>query len=108
MNDRTKVTITSADAKALLAKMSSEDEARAPDFALEPSDGNIPPRVIDALCAARTTAKDYAEAYSGAVTAQAEKYKLRPAALKRFINAREADKMDDLDAELNDLEKLIG
>ena len=68
----------------------------------------IPPRVIDELCAARTTAKDYAEAYTGAVTAQAERYKIKPAALKRYIAAKEADKLDDLDAEMNDLEKLIG
>lgn len=80
----------------------------AETFALEPSDGNIPPRVIDELCAARTTAKDYAEAYTAAVTGQAERYKINPAALKRFINAKTADKLDDLDAELNDLEKLIG
>ena len=78
------------------------------DFNLEPSDGNIPERVIDELCAARTTAKDYAEAYNGAVTAQAERYKLKPGALKRFIAAKEADKMADLNAEMSDLEKLIG
>ena len=78
------------------------------DFAVEPSDGNIPERVIDELCAAKTTAKDYAEAYTAAVTGQAERYKIKPAALRRYIAAKEADKLDDLDAEMTDLEKLIG
>lgn len=70
--------------------------------------GIVPQRVIDALCDARTTAKDYAEAYNGAIVAQAEKYKIQPGALKRFINAKEADALEKLDKETDDLERLIG
>jgi hypothetical protein len=82
----------------------------APPFALEPSvpDGNTPERVIEELCAARTTARDYAEAYNAAIVGQAEKYKLQPSALKRFVNAKEVDALEKLDEETTDLEKLIG
>lgn len=81
------------------------------DFALEPSEpegGRIPWSVIDELRHARAIAKDYVQGYSDAAKAQAEKYKLKPSALKRYIAALEDDKLDDLDAETNDLEKLIG
>lgn len=78
------------------------------DFALEPSDGNIPPRVIDELRGAYAIAKDYAQSYSDAAKAQAEKFKLKPAALKKYIAALENDSTADLRDELSDLEKLIG
>ena len=79
------------------------------DFALEPSaPGVVPQRVIDELVRARTVAKDHAEAYSGAVTAQAEHYKIKAGALKRYVAALQADKLEELDRETDDLERLIG
>ena len=76
MKDKTTVSITGPDGEVLLPPMPVEDFRKAvDDFALEPRDGNIPERVINELCAARTTAKDYAEAYTAAVTGQAEKFK---------------------------------
>ena len=77
-------------------------------FALEPSDGNIPPRVIEELRGAYAIAKDYAQSYSDAAKAQAEKFKLKPGALKKYIAALENDSTDDLRDEMTDLEKLIG
>jgi hypothetical protein len=81
--------------------------ATDPDFALEPSDGNIPERVITELRSAYSIAKDYAQSYSDAAKAQAELYKLKPGALKRYIAALENDSTDDLKAEASDIEKLL-
>ena len=81
------------------------------DFKLEPTEpeaGEIPEAVISELRHARAIAKDYAQGYSDACKAQAEKYKLKPSALKRYIAALEDDKVADLHTETNDLEKLIG
>ena len=78
------------------------------DFALEPSDGNIPERVINELREAYAIAKDHAQSYADAAKARAEKYKLKPGALKKYIAALENDSTDDLRDELSDLEKLIG
>lgn len=79
------------------------------DFALEspPQPGVIPERVITELRHARSIAKDYATAYSDAAKAQAEKHSIKPAALKRYIAALEDDTLDELDAETQDLERLI-
>jgi hypothetical protein len=80
------------------------------NFELEPSEptGDIPESVIAELRGARAVAKDYAQGYSDAVKAQAEKYKLKAGALKRYIAALEDDKLQELDEEMTDLEKLIG
>lgn len=80
------------------------------EFALEPSvpRGEIPERVIGELRTARRTAKDYARAYSDAAKAQAGKYGVNERALKRFIAALEDDKVGELDAEAQALERLIG
>lgn len=81
------------------------------DFKLEPTEpeaGEIPEAVISELRHARAIAKDYAQGYSDACRAMAEKYKLKPSALKRYIAALEDDKVADLHTETNDLEKLIG
>ena len=78
------------------------------DFALEPdAPGIIPDRVIEELRHARTVAKDHAQAYGDACKAQAEKHKIKPGALKRYIAALCDDKLDDVDAETRDLERLI-
>ena len=102
-----KVTITSDDAKRVMENIAAM-EKNPDDFALEPSDGNIPPRVIEELRGAYAIAKDYAQSYSDAAKAQAEKFKLKPGALKKYIAALENDSTDDLRDELSDLEKLIG
>lgn len=107
MKDRMAVTITSDGAKRILENIEAM-EKNPEDFALEPSDGNIPPRVIEELRGAYAIAKDYAQSYSDAAKAQAEKFKLKPAALKKYIAALENDSTDDLRDEMSDLEKLIG
>lgn len=93
--------------KAVEVVRGKKTEAPA-DFALEPSDGNIPDRVIEELREAYELAKDRAQSYSDAAKAQAEKYKLKPGALKKYIAALANDSIAKLDAEMTDLEKLIG
>ena len=84
--------------------------ATEPNFELEPSppDGNIPERVIDELRQAYAIAKDHTQSYSDAAKAQAEKFKIKPGALKKYIAALENDSIDDLGDELHDIERLIG
>jgi hypothetical protein len=121
MEDRSTVQAIGADGKpkgepvAFDAKHPS-DEARklvagviADAFALEPSTaaGRIPQRVVDELKHCRTRAKDFAQAYSEAIKAQAQKYAIKPGALKRYVNALEADKLEELDGETEDLTRLI-
>ena len=85
--------------------------APAGDFELEPSaqsEGVVPERVIDELRSARSHAVDYAQAFGDAVKAIALQYGLKPGALRRYVCALEADKLEDVDAEACDLVKLIG
>lgn len=97
-------------AGALSVKHADGTEEHLGTFALEPSaePGHVPERVIDELRQARTTAKDYAQAFADAVKAQAEKYRVKPGALRRYVTALEADKLEELDAETDDLDRLIG
>lgn len=84
--------------------------ATAPDdFNLEASDpkGLPPDSVIEELRHARRVAKDYAQAYSDCVDAQADKFKLKKGALKRYISALEDDKTEETQEELDDLERLL-
>lgn len=69
--------------------------------------GEIPLRVIEELRSACHTAVDYAGAFSDACKAQAEKYKIKPGALKRYIKALEGDKLEDVEQETDDLATLI-
>jgi hypothetical protein len=80
------------------------------EFDLEspPVKGEIPERVLDELVHAKTSAKDYARAFADAVKAQAKKFDIKPGALRKYVTAREADKIEEVDAELTDLAKLIG
>jgi hypothetical protein len=80
------------------------------DFSLEPapSQGEIPQRVIDELVGARRIAKNFVEAFADAVIAQADKYKVNKSALKRYVCAIESDKIDEMNSEVADLEKLLG
>ena len=89
--------------------MDSRIDPATGEFMLEPSEpGIVPERVIAELRQARTIAKDHAQAFSDAVTAQATKYQIKPGALKRYVCALEADKLEELDAETDDLDRLIG
>lgn len=63
--------------------------------------------VIDELVALRSSAKLAAETYSDAIAAQSEITGIRKGALRRFVNAKEADKLGDLDLESLDLAKLM-
>jgi hypothetical protein len=79
-----------------------------PDFNLEPTTpGQVPERVIEELRAACHTAVDYAGAFADACKAQAEKYGIKPGALKRYVKALEGDKLEDVEAETDDLQALI-
>lgn len=78
------------------------------EFNLEsPIPGHIPERVILELRQACHTATDYAGAFSDSCKAQAEKYKIKPGALKRYIKALEGDKVEEVEAEAEDLQALI-
>lgn len=81
----------------------------ADGFALEPPEpGKVPDRVIDELKHARTVAKDHAQAFSDCLKAQAEKYGIKPGALKRYIVALCEDKVEEVENETDDLQRLIG
>lgn len=81
----------------------------SPPFDLESEEpGKVPDRVISELRTARYVAKDYATAFSDCIKAQAEKYGVKPGALKRYIVALEEDKLEEVDAETDDLARLIG
>lgn len=74
---------------------------------MEAAPGQIPDRVIEELRACCHQAADYAGAFTDACKHQAEKYKIKPGALKKFIKGLEGDKLDDLEAETDDLAALI-
>ena len=70
--------------------------------------GPPPGEVLDELVHAKTTAKDYAGAFADAVKAQAAKYGIKPSALRRYVTAREADKLDEARIETKQIADLIG
>lgn len=76
-----------------------------PAFDVRP--GEVPPLVIDELRSAFRIAADHAESYADAVTAQATKYQIKPGALKRYIRALEADKLDAATQEAGDFVILV-
>lgn len=69
--------------------------------------GEVPERVIAELREACRVAADYSAAFSDACKAQAEKYHIRPGALKRYVKALEGDIVDDVAQEADDLATLI-
>lgn len=69
--------------------------------------GRVPESVIAELRQCCHDAMDYAGAFSDACKAQAEKYGIKPGALKRYVKALEGDKVDDAEAESEDLLALI-
>lgn len=77
-------------------------------FNLEPSTpGTVPQGVVDELCRTKTIANDYAQAFGDAVKAQAEKHQVKPGALRRYISALVGDKIEEAEAEAEDLTRLI-
>ncbi|MCC6812259.1 MAG: hypothetical protein IT381_32860 [Deltaproteobacteria bacterium] len=68
---------------------------------------HIPERVIDELREACRIAADHSGAFSDACKAQAEKYHVKPGALKRFVKALEGDTLNDVEEEMDDLAALI-
>jgi hypothetical protein len=82
----------------------------AADFNLEPplEPGHIPPRVVDELRHVYRVAKDYAGAFGDSVKAQAEKHKIAPGALRKYIAALEGDKLSEAAKEADDLARLLG
>lgn len=68
---------------------------------------DIPDATVEELMTLRTAARLAAEDFGTAVKAQAEKFSCRPGALRRYVTAKEAAKLADLDAEAEDLAKLM-
>lgn len=78
------------------------------DFALEPDEpGVVPARVIDELRRCYREAKDYTGALNDAIKAQAEKHKVEPGALRKYVAALESDDIEDTRKEIDDLRRLI-
>jgi len=77
-------------------------------FALEPSEpGVVPQRVIDELVESRRVAHDYAAGFGDALKAQAEKHGVKVGALRRYVTAIATDSVEEVDAEMDDLARLL-
>lgn len=78
------------------------------DFELESNNtpGTVPTRVVDELRRLRTKQNDAATDFREAIKVQADKHKIKPAALRRYVVALGNDKLDELAAEAADLEGL--
>jgi hypothetical protein len=70
--------------------------------------GEVPEATLDELVHAKTAAKDMASGFADAVKAQAAKYGLKPAALRKYVTAREADKLDEARVETQQFADLLG
>lgn len=79
------------------------------DFALEPDPppGTVPDVIIGELRRCYRQSKDYAAALAEALKAQAEKHRISPGALKRYIAALEKDSTEEAEQEAEDLMRLI-
>ena len=93
--------------EGMFAKSTTGTQIDAFNADMDAAPGQIPERVIEELRAACHQAVDFAGAFSDACKAQAEKYKIKPGALKRYIKALEGDKLEDVEAETDDLQNLI-
>ena len=67
----------------------------------------LTPAHIDELCDLRASAKAAAEMFTLAIAEQAEKSGLSKGALRRYICAREGDKLEGLATERDDIETLL-
>lgn len=78
------------------------------EFELEPPKPGAPSEhVIAELRRCYREAKDYTGAFTEAIKAQAEKHKLAPGALRKYIAALDGDKISDAEKEASDIELLI-
>jgi hypothetical protein len=86
------------------------DKTHPEDFNLEspPEPGKVSAGVIEELRKLRNGANEAATDFREAITLQAEKHKVKAAALRRYVIALASDKVDGLEAEVLDIEKLIG
>jgi hypothetical protein len=64
--------------------------------------------VIDELVGGKLRAADMTAACSDAIKAQAEKHNVKPGALRKYVAALAADKLEDARAETQQLADLIG
>jgi hypothetical protein len=88
----------------------SRKKAPPADLELEPSPskpGLPPDAVLTELMALKQDALDAASNYLKAVATQAEKYKCKGGALKKYISACLMDRVAEARVELNDLERLL-
>ena len=63
---------------------------------------------LDELAALKQSAMDAAETYKEGVEAVAESIGISKTAISKYITARLADKLDKLEEETGDIEKLLG
>jgi hypothetical protein len=80
-----------------------------PDLTLEATSAtNIPnEHVIGELIVLRTRCGTAGADYARAIKRVAEKHKLKPGALKRYVAAVDGDKIKEARVELHDLERLL-
>ena len=74
---------------------------------MAPVPEQLPQPVIDEPRTARRIASYHRATFGEACKAQAEKYKIKPKALRRYITALEGDKLDEAEAEAEDLQALV-
>jgi hypothetical protein len=85
-------------------------EATSKAFGLTspPKPGEVPNSVTEELRLLRTRMNSAAAEFREAIKVQSGKYKVKPTALRRYVNALASDKVDEVRAETDDLERLIG
>ena len=80
----------------------------AENFALESGvPGEVPSRVIEELRSLRNAQNEATATFRDAVKVQAEKHKLKPKALRRYVNALASDKVDEAKVECEQIVHLI-
>lgn len=84
-----------------------DDTTVAFETEVQESPGNIPLATIEELVSLREAAKLRAEVFSEAIKIQAEKYQISRSALRRYVCAKEADTLLNLDVEASDLASLL-
>jgi hypothetical protein len=88
--------------------MNAPDETKAFELESPAEPGKVPDSVIEELRSLRTAANETATDFREAINVQADKYKIKRAALRRYVVALGLDKVDEAKAEAEDLERLIG
>ena len=63
--------------------------------------------IIEELCMLRADARQSAENFTVAIAEQAERHSLGKGALRRFVCAKEAGKLEELDAEAEQIATLL-